>query len=181
MCSPASRFFRAIAFAQSAPLPSSNSTPVQRPFATRRVMLSLQIIAYYGLIRNSRTLQTIYSINTSGLCPTALYGLVARGSPICSTCLYPRAAFPTPVDRMIARICCFTIHISLHPLYTGSTSTFTIVAGSPMSPLTRLQSSLYATARWVCSPCTGKDFYFRACGRPGRPGLSSDITTRVNR
>jgi hypothetical protein len=28
--------------------------------------------------------------------------------------------------------------------------------------LTRLQVSLYATARRVCSPCTGQDFYFRA-------------------
>jgi len=29
------------------------------------------------------------SITTMGLCPTTLYGLVSRGSPICSACLSP--------------------------------------------------------------------------------------------
>ena len=38
----------------------SVSNPVQRPLARQRVMLSRRVIAYYGLIRNSRPLPSIY-------------------------------------------------------------------------------------------------------------------------
>jgi hypothetical protein len=43
--------------------------------------------------------------------------------------------------------------------------------------LTRLQVSLYATARRACSPCPGQDFYFRAFIPGGRPPKTSSITT----
>ena len=51
---------RATAQADLSPL--FPSVPVQRPLALRRVMLSLQVIAYYGLIRNSHPLLPIYAL-----------------------------------------------------------------------------------------------------------------------
>ena len=54
---------------------SSKSGPVQRPLALRRVMLSRQVIAHYGLIRNSRPLPPIYVLYGGSL----PYGLVWAG------------------------------------------------------------------------------------------------------
>src|SRR4030066_1329567 len=55
------------AFAQ-ADLPSSPKChPVQRPLARQRVMLSSRVIAYYGLIRNSRPLPPIYGLYDGSL------------------------------------------------------------------------------------------------------------------
>ena len=61
-------FFRCRAKAQSG-LHSilSASNPVQRPLALQRVMLSHQVIAYYGLIRNSRPLPPIYVLYDGSL------------------------------------------------------------------------------------------------------------------
>jgi hypothetical protein len=58
-------------------LPSmQKSNPVQRPLAHRRVMLSRQVMAYYGLIRNSRPLPSIYGLYDGSL----PYGLVWAGT-----------------------------------------------------------------------------------------------------
>jgi len=43
--------------------------------------------------------------------------------------------------------------------------------------VTRLQVSLYATARWVCLPRHGQDFYFRAFTLEDRSPKMSSITT----
>ena len=51
------------------------SNPVQRPLARQRVMLSCQVTAYYGLIRNSRPLPSIYGLYDESL----PYGLVWAG------------------------------------------------------------------------------------------------------
>lgn len=67
---------RSGAKAQSGLLPASRSNPVQRPLAPRWVMLSHQIIAYYGLIRNSRPLPPIYGLYDGSL----PYGLVWAGT-----------------------------------------------------------------------------------------------------
>jgi len=57
-------------------LPSlSKANPVQRPLALRRVMLSPQVIAYYGLIRNSQPLPSTYELYDGSL----PYGLVWAG------------------------------------------------------------------------------------------------------
>ncbi len=53
----------------------SASNPVQRPLALQRVMLSHQVIAYYGLIRNSRPLPPVYVLYDGSL----PYGLVWAG------------------------------------------------------------------------------------------------------
>ena len=57
-------------------LPSlSKANPVQRPLALRRVMLSPQVKAYYGLIRNSQPLPSTYGLYDGSL----PYGLVWAG------------------------------------------------------------------------------------------------------
>jgi len=88
----------------------------------------------------------------------------------------PRAALRTPVDCAIAHDCYFTAHTSLRHFRTGSVPTY------PQNPghcgvLTRLQVSLYATARRACSPCPGQDFYFRAFIFEDRSPKRSSITT----
>ncbi len=70
-----SNHYRSRAFAQ-ADLPSvRESNPVQRPLARQWVMLSHRVIAYYGLIRNSRPLPSIYELYDGSL----PYGLVWAG------------------------------------------------------------------------------------------------------
>lgn len=54
---------------------STSSNPVQRPLARPQVMLSHRVIAYYGLIRNSRPLPSIYELYDGSL----PYGLVWAG------------------------------------------------------------------------------------------------------
>ena len=61
--------------AQAAPRSSPKAIPVQRPLALRRVMLSPQVNAYYGLIRNSQPLPSIYGLYDGSL----PYGLVWAG------------------------------------------------------------------------------------------------------
>jgi hypothetical protein len=61
--------------AQVVPHSSSKANPVQRPLALRRVMLSPQVIAYYGLIRNSQPLPSTYELYDGSL----PYGLVWAG------------------------------------------------------------------------------------------------------
>ncbi len=69
-------FLRRRAMAQTElPSISTSSNPVQRPLARPQVMLSHRVIAYYGLIRNSRPLPSIYELYDGSL----PYGLVWAG------------------------------------------------------------------------------------------------------
>ena len=134
-----------------------NSNPVQRSLAPQRVLLSLQIIAYYDLIRDSQSLLIAYFLRLSGLCPTVSYGLEPRGSPICSAYLSLRAAFRTPTVQPGAHDCYFPGRCSLHPFRKGSATA--LHAGRfSRGRVTRLQSSLYATARSVASPSPARTF-----------------------
>lgn len=157
-----SQFFRNGAKAQPDLLSlSMSSNPAQRPLARQRVMLSLQVIAYYGLIRNSQPLPSTYGLYDGSLS----YGLVWTGIERLPNLL--RASIPSVpsyVSRRTKRllstvtsslILAFAIsaqarHPQFHP------------AGSKVNSVTRLQGSLYATARMNRSPFTGKGFYFRA-------------------
>jgi hypothetical protein len=78
---------------------------VQRPLAPQRVILSRRIIAYYGLIRASRSLPPTYVFAGGTSCPGACLGRRTRGSPIYSLFLCRRAVLHTPVDRMVASGC----------------------------------------------------------------------------
>ena len=51
---------------------ATSGPAVQRPLARRRVILSRQVMAYYGLIRASRSLPPSYLlVSTAGLCLSA--------------------------------------------------------------------------------------------------------------
>jgi len=133
------------------------SNPIQRSLAPRRVMLSLQIIAYYDLIRDSQSLLIAYFLRLSGPCPTVSYGLESRGSPICSPYLSLRAVFRTPAVQPGAYDCCFPDRFSLHLISNGSATALHADRFSRGS-VTRLQSSLYVTARGVASPSPARTF-----------------------
>ena len=72
--------------------PVDKGDPVQRSFAPQGVMLSHRV---HATMTSSETLQAfrrlIFFVQAD-LCPTALSGLARRGSPICSACLFFRAA-----------------------------------------------------------------------------------------
>jgi hypothetical protein len=90
----------------------------------------------------------------------------------------PRAALRTPMDCAIAPDCYFIAHTSLRHFRTGSASTYPHNRVT-VACVTRLQVSLYATARRACSPCPGQGFYFRAFISGGHPLKTSNITTWV--
>ena len=77
--------------------------------------------------------------------------------PICSL----RAASRTPADRAVAPDCCFTARNGLRHSRTGSASHPGLHRFLP-GFLTRLQSSLHATARRDGLPFTDKGVYVRA-------------------
>ena len=96
-------------------------------------MLSLRVIAYYGLIRDSESLPATYEFAAESAAPKEI-GLrwESRGSTIDSAGLGPRAASLTPVAPKSANDCCFLFGFSLHLRVTGSAITLDV---------SRLQSS----------------------------------------
>lgn len=83
------------------PFNIANSTPVQRPLGDQRVgsPTGYAVPSGHRLLRPHPKLSTPpidLSFTTMGLCPTTLYGLVSRGSPICSACLSPPCRLPYP-------------------------------------------------------------------------------------
>ena len=97
--------------------------PVQRSFAPQRVLLSRRIDA---TMTSSETLwafrRLIYFV-LADLCPTALSGLARRGSPICSACLFFRAAVRTPVGMVTAYDRSFVTITGLRRSASGSAPT----------------------------------------------------------
>ena len=91
--------------AQAARSPAAQDDSVQRPLAPQRVVVSRRIIAYYGLIRASRSLPPTYAFAGGSSNPGACLGRRTRGSPIYSLFLCLRAVLRTPVDRMAASGC----------------------------------------------------------------------------
>ena len=89
-------------------------------------------------------------------------GLPLRGSPIYSARLSLRAVFPTPLDQEGAFDRFFPSRVDLRQFRNGSASKIFHAIRFHVVGFTRLQSSLHVTARQVCSPCIGQDFYSRA-------------------
>ena len=117
---------------------------IQRPLARHRVMLSRRVIAYYGLIRDSESLPATYEFAAESAAPKEIgFGWESRGSPIYSAELCSRAASLTPVTPESVHDCSFLFGVSLHHPVTGSAITLVV---------SRLQSSLNATARELASP-----------------------------
>ena len=129
--------------------------PVQRPLARQRVMLSRQVIAYYGLIRDSQSLPLTY-VFASGSLPSG------RDREVPHFTLRVLLSVPPPVPRRTGRLQVVVASPTVvafaqsararHPL--GHASRFS--RGS----VTRLQSSLYAAARRFARPTPTRTFTF---------------------
>jgi len=146
--------------AQAARSPAAQDDSVQRPLAPQRVILSRRIIAYYGLIRASRSLPPTYSFAGGSSNPGACLGWRTRGSPIYSLFLFLRAVLRTPVDPTVASGCASPLALAFatfawarHPQFPHAS---VLVRGS----VTRLQGSLYATARRIACPPPTRAFTF---------------------
>ena len=141
--------------------PSSiQNLPVQRPLARRRVIVSRQVIAYYGLIRGSGLLPAAYGFpfRSPGLCFTAK----AQRFPNLSGVSFCPCRLPYHGGRM-ASDCCSSIRSAFalfgwarRPRVPTQKSVHAWCAFS------RLQNSLYAAARTIASPAPTPGFYIRA-------------------
>ena len=152
--------------------------PAQRPLARRRVMLSRQVIAYYGLIRGSGLLPPISLLGIR-----RVFALLAASQSVPAfirvSFLSCRLPYPGGLD---GTDCSGTsVHSGLRPGLTGSAyhncpcrSRFThgSAFGAPKFAL--------CCGPTGCSPFTDKDFYARAFIPLSRLTGTSSMTTQVN-
>ncbi len=148
-----------IAIAGSLSGSSVTAPPVQRPLARQRVMLSHRVIAYYGLIRDSGLLPLIYyliqRVSVAQLLPTGRPEL-----PQFTLRVFTHVPHSVPRQTVRLLVTVASSHILASAIFA--------LARHPLFPqnpvhcgvLTRLQVSLYATARWVCSPYPARTFTF---------------------
>ncbi len=129
--SEARHTIRSGAFAQSDLTSSFRSNPVQRPLALQRVMLSRQVIAYYGLIRHSRPLPPAYFLRPGGSLPD---GLVWAGTERLPNLLrMSLSSVPPSVPRRTERLLVAVaspLVLVLRLLRKGSTSAVPTLVGS---------------------------------------------------
>jgi len=157
---------------QAALTPSDRTLPSRGPWLAS------------GLYCPAGSLLTMTSSETLGS-PGATYCFAVRSSlgrevpQFTLPVSFFRAVFRTPVDRTIALGCSFIVRFGLPHLCRGSASTSHALRFQ-RGPVTRLQSSLYATARKNRWPCTGQGVYVRAFTSKSRLTKASNITTRVN-
>ena len=125
--------------------------------------MSRRVVAYYGRIRVSHELPPIYGF-IQRISPFQSYpGLPLRGSPIYSARLSLRAVFYTPLDQEGASDHFLPSRVGLRQFRNVSASKISHAIRFDVGGFTRLQSLLHVTARQVCLPCIGQDFYARAC------------------
>jgi len=132
--------------------------PVQRPLARQRVVLSRRVVAYYGLIRGSRSFPSAYVLHRG------VFALQPRpgDSLLYSACPSVRAVCRTPADRVVFAVSNAT-RGSLRPsVRVSASAAFHAKVGSRAVCLSRLHSSLYAAARTVAGPAPTQDVYVRA-------------------
>ena len=155
--------------------PSVTAPPAQRPLARQRVMLCRQVSAYYGLIRDSGRLPPTYFIrrvSVAQLLPTGRPEVPQFTLRVCTH-------VPHSVPRWIVRLLMAVTspHILAFAIFVLARHPLTHKIRVTVACVTRLQVSLYATARRVCLPCPGQDFYFRAFIFEDRSPKRSSITT----
>ena len=172
-------FFRRGTFVQAELPLSYMNHPVQRSLAPQRVMLSRQIIAYYDLIRASRSLPLVYVLSSRPL----PYGLVWAGHekvPNLSCLSFP--IVPSSVPRRLGDFIELLLHRPLWP--------------SPSSP--KVGVRLSTLGRFLRGSCN-EAAKFALCYGPtellallrqrrllssfhllGHPSGVSNITTRAN-
>src|SRR5262249_12804584 len=127
--------------------PIVRTFPVQRPLARRWVLLSHQVFAYYGLICASRSLPPLYVL-CGGPLP---FGLLWAGSERGPHLLCLSVPFvPSSVPRWTGWLHLLVASPPRWPspsLHRFGIHIATPYAGSCVVCVTRLQSSLNATAR----------------------------------
>ena len=152
------RLIRSRACAQAAPRTSDHDRESSGPWLPHRLFCpagSSLTMATSAPLRATRQLMT-YSVRLR------VQPASRRGSPIYSAgpftpCRRPYSGGPRDcVQRCLHRRFC------LHPLCTGSATTCP-TAPNQVGCVTKLQHSLKVTAWRSCSPCSGQDFYYRAC------------------
>jgi len=157
---------------QAALFPSDRTLPSRGPWLASRL---------YCPAGSSLTMTSSETLGSSG--PTyyfAVRSILGREVPQFTLPVsFFRAVFRTPVDRTTALGCSFIVRCGLPRLCRGSASTSHALRFQ-RGPVTRLQSSLYATARKNRWPCTGQGVYVRAFTSKSRLTKASNITTRVN-
>jgi hypothetical protein len=139
--------------------PSCENDPVQRPLARLRVMLSRWVIAYYGLIRHSRPLRSIYELLRTAF---ALRSCLGWRRELPQFTLRDCPCVPPSVPRWTRRL---LVVVASPPVLA-----FAQLAGArrphpharrfSRESVTRLQSSLDATARRFVSPSPTRAFTF---------------------
>ena len=150
-------------------------TPVQRPLARRRVVLSRRVNAYYGLIRASDPLRSAYGFRRSvfALRPRA------RRSLLCSANPSDRAVFRTPADRAAQDDCTSARH-SLRPNARGSASASSHLNRNTWVPLRGCEVHLMLRPDHLLALLRQGRLHssFRSVGHPAG---TSNMTTRANR
>src|SRR5438034_8244291 len=144
--------------------------PAQKPLAPRRVMLSRQIVAYYGLIRATPSRLSAYLLRLP-----SIWG--ASGSPLLSVPLSSRAISRTPADRSGASGCFFPDRTSFRHLRTGSASALPCLTSALAGRVSRLASSLTLRPDWLLA--RRRPGLLRSSFRPVvHTNRTSNITTR---
>ena len=161
---------------QAALRPSCQNTPVQRPLARRRVMLSRQVTAYYGLIRHSRSLRSIYGLVRTVFARRSGLGW-SRELPQFTLCGFPCVPPSVPRWAQWLREVVTSPPVRVFANSVMARHPHTAHADSHTVRVTRLQSSLNVTARKVACPSSARAFTSELSPPRVTPKKVSDITT----
>ena len=150
--------------------PSCPVAPVQRPLAPRWVMLSLQLIAYYGLIR-----ATPLPLDSLFASPTKHLGNGWVPTFICTP--FQSCHLQNPGGPNRAHDCSFPARTSLRQFRTGSASTPPCLSSVLARRVTRLSSSLALRPDWLLARHR-HGLLLSSFRANGYPLSTSSITTR---
>jgi len=134
--------------------------PVQRPLARLWVMLSHGVLAYYGLIRDSRPSRCLIFFVQQVFALWPHFGW-RREVPQFTLPIF--SIVPPSVPRRSEQMHSTVTSLSTlaFALSARARLTHPIPAGSRMDSVTRLQSSLYGAARWIACPSPARTFTFK--------------------
>ena len=159
--SPKRAIFRSGTYVQAGLPLSYINHPVQRSLAPQRVMLSHQIIAYYDLIRASRSHRTIYGLFIRPS-PLGLFGAGTEKVPNLSCLSVTTCRLLYPGSWMTALGCCFATHAGLPPKGRESASAISRIPAFTREPFNEAAKFAVAAARSLASLATGQGVYVRA-------------------
>ena len=154
-------FFRNGTCVQAGLPPSYLNDPVQRSLAPQRVMLSRRILAYYDLIRASRSHRTIYALFIRPS-PLGLFGAGTEKVPNLSCLSVTPCRLLYPGSWMTALGCYFITHAGLPPRGRESASAISRIPAFAREPSNEAVKFAVAAARDLACLATGQGVYLRA-------------------